>query len=704
MTVKKILRNKLIDYNLISNSNSGLVCPVLYTTTIASRDILNSILTFQGDSRITPGSKTSFSFVINEFNKLKTLSLALADSASELLNNYKLIIDKCTVLYKRIGNEKNNIDEIIDKLLEYSCVSISTDYSNQTENSYIGKIGKYVTLPYFMDSVIMYDGEATYTLNSPDTIKFENLTYINSIPLKEDISFKVLSSNEIVTFTLSINIESTSANGIYFKFSNKVKTLKLTLYDNTNITYSAEYNTNEVFANFEQKDFNNIVLQVAISNPNADKPVSIQLDEIHIFKHIQFAKFGVFECKPKYLNDFGDFSKISVTHSNLGDTTNTNVEQQLSISSTETNTAYNSIDKDIYADISVYKYKNKYNLISNNISGYTKNTSEANIDGTNFITRQIIASDALWDMDYMKALIIYGINTEYCNPTYYAGDTDPNYEDYKALRYDNWTFNNNYYKTSLLNWEDDVYLNIGGKKIILNGKERTGNIKIPVGFSTIEVHMKDINFGVNIFDKTSILEDPLYPYNFLYMLSGMPEYGTNDSVLSKATKTFQIKESNIFALGESFIPFSEVVIDNSGRQYEFQLTKAVTIPGTYTLEPFSGRIKVCPYERATSITIEYRRATYNRRPIGILFNRLLTYAPLNSIVNKASVDNTLFSFDGQVSAKRLIMPYLDSNRAVFSQVIYNTSDFSLYSSVKLELESVNKYLTPIVSGIFLMVE
>ncbi|MDY0198494.1 MAG: hypothetical protein RBR68_11840 [Tenuifilaceae bacterium] len=703
MTVKRILRNKLININTIKDANSGYKCPVLFETTVYSRDTLSSIFSLANIPKINSKSISNTEYIEYETEKIKALSLALSESANKLLSDYSHIINMCNTLYKRIENESLLIERDIGEIVEYYCLPIDISFSNQTKESYVGKIGKFLTLPYFMENVKMYDDAATISISASDKITFQNISEIDHIPLNKAISCKILSKKDLITFLTSININATDSNLVYIKFSNKVNSINVKLFLDNIEVYSYDDTSNEILLNFNHIKFNSISITTTISNPNTDKPLSIHLENIQIFENIQFSKFGVFESIPSSMDTYGDFSKIGLTYKNKGPIDTTNTVSLMSISGNLDANTYNIIDKNTVADISIYKYQKKCDIFNDDIDGAVKDTLVENIDGTDYNVRSLYESHPLWYMNYKKALILFGLSRCYINPDYWVDQDNEQYETYKNIRYDSWTLNNNYYKTTLLNWEDNIFLNIGGKTCLINGKPCSGNIKVPIGFSVIEVHRKDMNFDVNIFDKASVLSDPLYPYNFAYMLSGLPEYNTSgNGILNKISKNIQLREDNEISLGESFIPFSEYIIDNMGNEYSIQLTRTVSQKGTYTIEPNSGKIKICPMDGANIISIEYRKAIYNRRPVGITFNRLLTYAPLSSTLFKK--DNSLFSFDGSPITKKVILPFLVSGRPVFSQVIYNIDDFSLYSSVRLELETEDKYLTPIVSDVYLMVE
>ena len=198
--------------------------------------------------------------------------------------------------------------------------------------------------------------------------------------------------------------------------------------------------------------------------------------------------------------------------------------------------------------------------------------------------------------------------------------------------------------------------------------------------------MKDIDFKRDnnqfILHKSSVIDDTLYPYNFLYMFSGLPEYGT-DGIASKVSKgPFITKQSLSISLNESFIPFSEIVVDDSGRVYTLQLTRTSNIKGTYTIEPYSGIVRVTPYDSTNSVSISYNRAMYNRKPCGILFNRLLTFVSLDIFLTE---DNSeFFSIDGSEIEKKIILPNI-SPTIQHSQLLFNTNADMTYLSSRIEL-------------------
>lgn len=349
------------------------------------------------------------------------------------------------------------------------------------------------------------------------------------------------------------------------------------------------------------------------------------------------------------------------------------------------------MNSDDSIDLSLYKFKYVDNIDSSNSTG--DNTEELTISNKTFIASRYTNSNLKWDANIKKAEIFYGLNKYYIET---SGEVTA------ARRFEPWTLNGNYYTTFLLNYEDGVYVNIGSKTCILNNKEVTGIVNIPIGISRIQVHVKDINFHLDndeyILTKSNILNDDLYPYNFIWTFAGLPEYNSGGG-LSKVTRgPYSRNECSTISLRESFIPLTEVIQDDSNRVYSLQLTNTTTTKGTYTIEPHSGKISVIPYDSANYITVTYNKAQTNYKPCGILFNRLLTFAPYETVLN---LDNSeLFAVDGSSTEKILLMPQTYPQIS-YSQILFNKSDESIYYSTKLDLETKNKYLTPIIADIAL---
>jgi hypothetical protein len=143
------------------------------------------------------------------------------------------------------------------------------------------------------------------------------------------------------------------------------------------------------------------------------------------------------------------------------------------------------------------------------------------------------------------------------------------------------------------------------------------------------------------------------------------------------------------------------------------LTKNVTQPGTFTIDPGRGVIKIYPYSNTNTVTISYYKSSQTIKPIGVLASDLLTFAPLTSLLD-LQIGKTIFSIDGSPQEKVLYIPKVkfgpiagSANEVGFTattQLLYNNKDEDILLSTMIELESINKYITPAINKITLSIK
>jgi hypothetical protein len=188
------------------------------------------------------------------------------------------------------------------------------------------------------------------------------------------------------------------------------------------------------------------------------------------------------------------------------------------------------------------------------------------------------------------------------------------------------------------------------------------------------------------------------------MLAGLPDFTTDGNLAEQSDRNFEVYggRTSTIILGEPFIPLTMDIVDSNNIPYELVLTSGVSEPGTFNVEPFGGKVKVAALDNATSVSIKYRRANPFRRPVGILFNRLLTFMPIKTLIGLSWRDDMFFSLDGSQTSRFLLLQHIPNKNISHSQIIYNRTDENIYSSIKLEMETTNRYLTPIIKDIFLI--
>jgi hypothetical protein len=695
MEAKEILANSLVEYYIKNKITSTGICPTYSDMLGKQTTKLEEIFTPNSIPELSYKSISSLSKYSRTLDEIQMLLSSLTLSMTDIIREHRKLSDSYQDIVLRIDNESKVFSQMINSLLSYSCFWIDTSPANQLDTSIVGKIGKYVTLPFFINGVQMYNGSIFIRPISSGDIVFSNLETITSLPFVDWPSMKLsgTDSNAEVTFNMSIN--STTGNAIYLKFLNSVLDCIITLYDANTIVWTGTYHTSEIFANFLPVKFNMISVKVVTNNPNTAKPLAIQLRSLEIFKRIQFAKRGTFESKAIYLEEASRVSYVGTQYSDAGNTKYTVSQPLISVSTDNKNMSYSLINQGDFINISYFKYKHSKMFNLNDITIGTQTL------GTNAYHKiPILNTSPMWTMNYRLAQVFHGLNVEYAKP-------DPVYYSF----YENWTKVGNFYKTQLLNYEDGISVDIGQKTCIFNGRQVTGKIKIPVGVSLIEVHSKDIDFKYGnkiadtkyngIIDKATVYSDPLFPFNFTYMFAGMPEYDGN-VLADKPTRRFDITNATTLFLDEPFIPMTVEVTDGSGARYDLQLTKGVSTPRTFSIEPYSGKIRVYPDEDTTTIiNVTYRKASLMRRPCGILFNRLLTFIPLKALIGLPDKDDTLFSIDGTPTQRYLLIQRMSGSNINHSYIMYNKFTDKIYAAMKIDMRTDNQSLSPIISDVYI---
>lgn len=709
-TVKDLITEKILQTKLKNAIRSDQNCPTFYDKLVSAKESLNSALNIQNIPWVAYLEETNSKLFNERFSSIKSWINTSAKSLDPILEEYRTLSNGHKSIAIRIFNESNIFKNMIDKMLNHSCFAINNRISNQTLESNCGNIGKYITLPFFISSTKMMDSAASFMLTSTGEIQYSNIADINYIPLSEWISIKVSGSkNESVTFNISLTEEKTS-NAFYLRMLNNITKAKITFSLDSKVVYTNTYQDKEIFDNYLPISFNNITFTIDYNNSNIDKPFAIQIDKFEIFESIFFARTGQYETKEMDLKELGNISNVNLSYENEGDPNYTETKNMISLNSISGIRDYNIIDAQSPFDVSVYKYRNfKYfDQFDIDFNREIKIVVPEGMEDKAVFYRWIVEQETepeLWDMDYKNALLFHGIPVEY-------GKTTNIYKPSGELFYENWTKIDNYWHTMVIVYEDNVTVDIGKSTCILNGKERTGKILFPQGVSTLKVHEKyiDFKFGKvtsayqDVTDQTMIYDDPLFPFNFAYLFSGLPDFSTEGQLEKVTSREYPISDvsSSTIILGEAFLPLSMKITDSEGHSYGLVLTKGITKRGTFSVEPYSGKIKVLPMEGAEFINIEYTRANPFRRPIGILFNRLLTYMPIKKLLGLTWTDDyNFFTLDGGPSEKALLVQKLADKKIVHSQLVFNTIHDSLYSFIKINMQTTNKFLTPIISDIFL---
>lgn len=633
------------------------------------------------------------STVYNDYiSSIISLFSSLDDISQGFTSDYVLLSKKYISMYEKMKNSLSFYRKKIDILTDRLCLEIDHGYKNERLESKCGHFGNYLTLPYFINTAGMYQDGVTFSIVSDAQVQYSNLSNITSLPFTDKPAFKLLSQSNEISTNIKVRIGQAKYNAIYLNIPSD-KIISLIVNINTpNGKITKEFDSGEIFFSFDKAEFSTIEFVIRSNNYNPGKPYSMAISDLMIFSNIEFMNYGVFKSRAI------DFEKIrnidSITMLNSGDIQpETNITQSLSISNDEKILTYNRVDSDKYLDMSTY-YLNKSANIVLETGEMSLLTLDYNGNNYDFYKMYISSASSLWDMQYTKANIITGINTDFMDQT--SDDT----------RYENWTPVDNYYVTNIANFSDNININIGSKNFILNGKDVTGIVTIPFGMSEIKVLEKDIKF-INVTDGDAVKSDILYLNNFAYIFTGMPEFAVDNTPVVK-TKAFNINSQSVLYMNETFVSSGVSVSDDRGNQYRMHMSKNVSTEGTFTIEPSKGIVKVFPMSNATTVTVRYFKASQIIPPVGILFADLLTFAPLTSLLDP-SVGSSIFSIDGKDTERILYIPKAPrgpgaSNYTSHTQILYNKIDEPIYLSAMLEMQTSNKYISPAVKSLTLSIK
>lgn len=123
------------------------------------------------------------------------------------------------------------------------------------------------------------------------------------------------------------------------------------------------------------------------------------------------------------------------------------------------------------------------------------------------------------------------------------------------------------------------------------------------------------------------------------------------------------------------------------------------MPGTYTIEPNKGIVKVFPLDGVKTVSIKYYKSSQLVPPVGILFSSLLTFAPITSLLDISNSKST-FSIDGKYDEKVLYVPR-ESDVPAKAQILYNNANEPIFLSTMIEMQTANKYVSPAIRSLTL---
>jgi hypothetical protein len=709
-TLKDLMVKEAVEENLKKHIASRGISPNYFTFFKLAEIGLGNALNIKNIPSVLYMDDTGASSFSDNMEAIKTWLILTGKTLGPIIKEYETLTNDYQKITTRIANEVPALQDRLDRLLSPLCYYISPRVSDQTSESNCGKIGKFITLPFFASTAKVYNGRLSLKAMSTGDIVFSNTEKLRRLPMANWIAMKVSGGKEeSVTLNGTLS-EAIDCNAFYLKLMNDVSNIRLSLISSGGeVTYTKEFKDNELFANFAPVSMASFSINIKYNNPNTDKPFAIQLSSIEIFEKIQFARTGTFESAQRMITGGEEANSLGIEYENLGDIEQTNIKNLISISTDSEVRDYNIVDTDSMIDISVHKARHHKTYSQLGAEADTTVNIKYPDDNSErlFYKMNIDPLDLnFWNMNFDTALVFHGLPTEYSRTTQF-------YSSQPELIYENWTKVGNYWKTMVVVYENNVLVDIGKNTIKVNGRERTGKVHFEKGISLIEVHKKYIDFrlgqvsatDLDVTNQTRIQSDPLFPYNFIYMFSGLPDFTTDGTLAMETDRVYDVSEdqTSTIILGEPFLPLTMDIVDSNSIPYDLVLTNGVYEPGTYSVEPFGGKVRVRALPGATTITVTYRRANPFRRAIGIMFNRLLTFMPIKTLLGLSWRDDMFFSLDGSQDARFLLLQDIPDKTIAHSQLIYNRLDENIYSSIRLEMETKNRYLTPIIKDMFITV-
>lgn len=736
--------SKIVKYNLPSvlkreSADEELVSPTyrsLLLTASSLFDIFSSLENLNLYNNIFTGiniiSKSTFDSISSHITKF---SSALLETS---LNNLSLYYNETNlysmILRRFLSSEMSTLNKV-NELTSYSLRYIDhfTDADNSVTTCFT--IGNYIVLPYIIDNVKIYSGPAIISAYSQENITSTNLSETTEIPLKLPILVRYLAESLSTTniVTLQCAITEYTTNLIYIRTYGDVKSIRMKLLYQGNIIYDETQELSEGLFNFDQTIIDGIIFDFEITNYNPSKQVSIEVAELNILSGIKFNRTGIFQSKKIPLSNYLDMNTIKVNAVNYLTSTSTKFDIYASITfdNSTDNLDFFRVDKVTGTTFPLSKFTGTESISADNditdsdnivtcsaIYGSDNKIVTADMYKYNFINQ---------DMRYQNAKLFIG------TPDAYGFGYDTT--GINKNIYENWTKIDNFYRTFLLNNEQNVTLDIGSNIIKINSQDVTGIISIPTGISIIDVHQSlfdqtlsnqvafdNINTALNT--NEFIYTDRLYPNNFIYKLAGLPTYDTYGNIKTHEQITDrEITGLTIIDLGTPVLPYTVSIMSSTGRSYSLHLSSTPTEPGMFSVLPAAGLVKVYTLDENDSdiIDISFSPADTYIKPCGLLFNRMATYIDFKAITSLLATygefDNTFYSYiierrtinNVTVNKPYILIPSIlyssphgDNTQIYHYKLTFNTySDDYIYVASKLMLETTNSYLTPAINKLFI---
>lgn len=650
---------------------------------------------------------------------VKIYTKSLIEASTLILNEYILNTSKYTKITQRFLYSDSKINNKINQLTKYQCSSIDiiSDIDNDKTTSF--SFGNYVTLPFCIENSTLYTSLVNIAISSNEEITFDNTSEINTLPLTTPVLVKYYGTESITenAITFNITLNTTLANLIYINTYGNITSIQLNILDTNGISiYTSKIDDREALFTFDKIEITSIQIIFTLANYNTNMQSSFELSEFTIMNNVNFSPRAIFETRQIEIEDYENINSVNINAINYEGNINTGFNKYVSVSFNDENKDFYRMDTITGTTVPISKLTltNKFDIAPEVIesSRYTitsKIASTLKPVSSEYFKYEI--TDDL--MKFQKAKVLIGTNDSYCS---YTSNTSPS-NDY--LQLENWTRVDNFYRTMVYNNEQGIFVDIGLNQIKLNNSSVTGVVNIPIGISMIEVHeslfdptlsglIEDYTSENIFFDQSKIIADNLFPYNFIYKLSGLPKY-FEGSMIDGNMENVSIYGTTIVQLDSPVFPFSVKVTGTGNVEYKLHIGNIPLYPGTFTVEPSSGVIRINSLEESISgdfedtVAITYIKASEEIRPCGFLFNRLSTYIDYKSIYNMLSIigisDSTFFTYIADGVSKYLLIPNVEN--IYHNKILYGTFTDNMFVSTKFDLFTKNQFITPTLKNIFI---
>jgi hypothetical protein len=662
-------------------------------------------------------TKELFDDIINDFSLYAN---SLFDTP--ILNEYIQTTLKYTKITQRFLYSNLLLNNIVNELSNYSCRHIDIVSDATTELNSTFNIGNYIVLPFCINNVKCYNGPVSISTSPLEEVKFDNFSDISTLPPSMPVLVKYLTvtGTNRNTISLSCKINQFTTNMIYINTYGDIESIRIDAYNGGILYLSDTIESSEALFTFDPITIDNLIITVTVSNFNLNKQVAFEISELLLFSDVKFSTLATFETNPIEIVDFLNINKLRINAINFSKNPEVGFDKYISMTFSDSVKNFFQID-DItgtFLPTIKYTFTNKYALDGGAIQYIiTAKTATTNSDISATFYAYDIDSNVEGTMNFKQAKVLIGTNDAY------GTSASPASENGKL--FENWTKIDNYYRTMLLNNEENVFIDIGLNQIKINNALMTGIISIPVGISIIDVHesLFDPTFGADI-DPSSvnglstndyIYGDRLYPYNFAYKLAGLPRYDINGGLDIETMDDVVVSGIGIVHLNTPFIPLTIDIHGLGATTYSLHLGNIPVNPGTFTIEPNRGIVRVHAFmnmdgDYSDTISISYTKASSEIKPCGILFNRQATYIDYKSIYNMLTIlgtyDSTFFSYYKTDSSEILLIPSVAASNYDYltvyhNKIMYNVYENNLFASTRFTLRTGNSNVSPAIKNIFI---